>query len=115
MTSEMLRVEVVYALPERQWVLSIELSPGATVLEALQAAQRAADLPDVVSEPPQLAVWGRPVGSEHRLGDGDRLEVLRPLKIDPRSARRELAAAGQVMGSRTNVNQAQQARPSGLK
>ena len=35
------------------------------------------------------AVWGKPVGPSHLLNEGDRLEVLRPLRVDPKVARRE--------------------------
>ena len=37
----------------------------------------------------QTAVWGKPVESTLTLQDGDRLEVLRPLRVDPKVARRE--------------------------
>jgi putative ubiquitin-RnfH superfamily antitoxin RatB of RatAB toxin-antitoxin module len=37
----------------------------------------------------QTAVWGKPVELTHTLKDGDRLEVLRPLRVDPKVARRE--------------------------
>ena len=37
----------------------------------------------------QTAVWGKPVESTQTLKDGDRLEVLRPLRVDPKVARRE--------------------------
>ena len=37
----------------------------------------------------QTAVWGKPVEPTHFLKDGDRLEVLRPLRVDPKVARRE--------------------------
>jgi sulfur carrier protein len=37
----------------------------------------------------QTAVWGKPVEPSHLLKDGDRLEVLRPLRVDPKVARRE--------------------------
>jgi len=37
----------------------------------------------------QTAVWGKPVDPSYLLKDGDRLEVLRPLRVDPKVARRE--------------------------
>jgi hypothetical protein len=46
----------------------------------------------------QAGIWGKPVGRDHRLKDGDRLELYRPLLMDPREARRKLAADGRSMG-----------------
>ncbi len=46
----------------------------------------------------QLGIWGKLVKCSYFLKDGDRLEVYRPLLIDPREARRALAADGRSMG-----------------
>ena len=45
-------------------------------------------------------MWGRVVSPQQTLRDGDRVEILRPLEIDPRDARRHLAREGQFMGRR---------------
>ena len=46
----------------------------------------------------QVGIWGKLVKRSYSLKDGDRLEIYRPLLIDPREARRELAADGRSMG-----------------
>jgi putative ubiquitin-RnfH superfamily antitoxin RatB of RatAB toxin-antitoxin module len=48
-------------------------------------------------------VWGKPSDRSHRLVAGDRIELYRPLQIEPRDARRELAAAGMSMGTKNPV------------
>lgn len=68
--------------------LPLRLPPGACVSDALAlAAQdaRFADLPHELT----TGVWNRPVAREHVLVDGDRLEIYRPLRVDPKVARRE--------------------------
>ena len=76
------------------------LSPGTTVLEALQALQalRSFDNSVFLESPyvsPRLkighlaSVWSRPVDLTHVLRDLDRIEILRPIKVDPKVARRE--------------------------
>lgn len=76
------------------------LSPGTTVLEALQALQalRSFDNSVFLESPyvsPRLkighlaSVWSRPVALTHVLRDLDRIEILRPIKVDPKVARRE--------------------------
>jgi putative ubiquitin-RnfH superfamily antitoxin RatB of RatAB toxin-antitoxin module len=84
-------VSVVYALPERYWCVELRLPAGATVGDALAAAALAA--PGLAISPDRLAVFGRVVGPEAPLHEGDRVEILRPLAIDPKDARRARAAA----------------------
>ena len=84
-------VEVVYALPARCWRWPLVLPGGATVADALAAADVAAVVPGWVPDPAGLAVYGQPVALETPLRDGDRVEVLRPLLADPKQARRRRA------------------------
>ncbi len=83
-----LHCEVVYARPDRQWVIPVVLPDGATAIDALRASQLAAHCPEVVPECATLGVFGKVVVAHHRLRDGDRVEVYRPLESDPREARR---------------------------
>lgn len=90
-----IRVEVVYALPDRAWSWFLELPSDTTVGQALQALDIERLLPGVVVDADLLAVYGRPVGLVDALRDGDRIEVLRPLQADPKQARRSRAAVSQ--------------------
>ena len=85
-----LRVTVLYS-PAPRLVLecTVRLGPGATALEALQASGLAAQAPDIDWRSASVALWGRRAGLAQRLRDGDRLEVLRRLNVDPKIARRE--------------------------
>lgn len=85
-------VEVVYALPGRHWSVPLTLPAGATVAEALARARMPEQVPGLDEATLALAVYGRRVERETVLADGDRLELLRPLKIDPMQARRRRAA-----------------------
>lgn len=91
-------VEVVFALPERQELAAVELDEGATVAQAIEKSRIADRFPDQDLGKCEVGVWGRVVGRDHRLRDGDRVEIYRPLLIDPQKARRELAAEGKSMG-----------------
>ena len=83
-----LHCEVAYARPDRQWIIPVVLPDGATAIDALRASQLAAHCPEVVPERATLGVFGKVVVAHHRLRDGDRVEVYRPLESDPREARR---------------------------
>ena len=85
-----MRIEVVYALPQRQEQVVLDLAPGSTVQDAIQASglpQRPLQI-----EIGRAGVWGRPVSPETRLRDLDRVEIYRPLLADPKEVRRERAA-----------------------
>jgi len=94
-----IRAEVVYALPERQLMVTLELDDGASALDAVRASGILDSFSDACSEDLSLAIWGKRVEPGLPLSDGDRVEILRPLQIDPREARRQLAEKGGVMGS----------------
>jgi len=85
-----LRIEVIYALPQRQERLAIELAPGATVGDAIEASGLRQRQPRV--DLTRIGIWGRLAGLETTLRDGDRVEIYRPLIADPKVVRRERAA-----------------------
>lgn len=97
-TGGALRVEVVFALPGKQELISLELDDGATVARAIDRSSIAGKFPEHDLATCAVGVWGHVVGRDHRLRDGDRVELYRPLRIDPQKARRELAAKGRSMG-----------------
>jgi len=90
MLTAQIRIEVIYALPDRYWSLKLDLPENSLVGTAVQAAK--AQWPEVPIDEHRLAVFSRPVNLESVLRDGDRLEILRPLIADPKQARRERAA-----------------------
>lgn len=87
-----LRVEVVYALPDRCWRVPVQLPAGATVADALAVADLPSQIPGVVVDPEGLAIYGQAATPATALHDGDRIEVLRPLLVDPKQARRRRAS-----------------------
>ena len=91
----LIRIEVAYALPDRQFLVPIDLPEGATVEEALlrsDIAERAGGL-DLAGA--ALGIFGRRVEDpkKERLSDGDRVEIYRPLRMDPMESRRRRAKA----------------------
>lgn len=95
--AEMINVEVAYALPEEQAIVSVSVEEGAAPAEALAQSGFLDRFAKESLEAKQFGVWGRPVGRDYQLKDGDRVEVYRPLQRDPRDARRILAQSGLTM------------------
>lgn len=86
-------VQVVYALPEAQEVVEVELEEGAPVEDALKASGIPARHPEIDLKTQRIGVWGRPVTLATAVRDRDRVEIYRALSADPRRARRRRAAA----------------------
>lgn len=106
---DMIRVEAVYALPEYQYEVQLELEDDACVadaLAALAACEGFADL-DLTSAP--VGIYGREVSRERRLEAGDRLEIYRPLEMDPMTARRQRAQRQARRQARSNLRSPQPA------
>ena len=98
-----IRVEVAYAEPDAQTIVDVALPAGATIREAIEAGQLIHEYPDMDPERHGVGVWSKLKKLDDVLRDGDRVEIYRPLKADPREVRRRLAAEGKVMGRRKKV------------
>lgn len=77
-----MKIEVVRALPAKASVVTVQLDEGATVAEAIAASGLTGTA---------FGIFGKSVPAGHRLRDGDRVEIYRPLKMDPKEARRRRA------------------------
>jgi putative ubiquitin-RnfH superfamily antitoxin RatB of RatAB toxin-antitoxin module len=86
------RIEVVYALPERQHLVSVELVDGMTAGDAVRASRICEQFPDLVGPTLTLGIYGEVVEATRRLRPGDRVEVYRALLVTPREARRRRVA-----------------------
>jgi len=93
MASNLLRITVLYSSqPPEVSEHMLELSHPSTIKDALLACQTFENFPRNVSTDDgqwTIGVWGRPVTHDYVLRDADRLEIYRPLKVDPKVARRE--------------------------
>jgi len=89
--ADRIAVEVVFALPGRQRVYRVELEQGSCVMQAIETSGVLRDEPGLVVDPARLGVFARRVGPDDLLHDGDRVEVYRPLLLDPKEARRQRA------------------------
>jgi len=87
-----IRVTIVHATPSGYWSLPVELPAGADVADALAKARGDARFDAAWPRVAGLAIFGRAVGEEALLHEGDRIELLRPLLADPKQARRERAS-----------------------
>jgi uncharacterized protein len=84
-------VEVVCATAERQVLRRLSLPAGSTVIQAVEQSGILQELPEVDFDPSRLGIFSRRVAPDDVLQDGDRVEIYRPLTLDPKDARRRRA------------------------
>lgn len=85
-----MQINVSYSPSSRQvHEVILALPRGATVLEALQASGLQLLYPELQWQTAMVGVWGRKATLSHVLRELDRVEIYRPLRVDPKVARRE--------------------------
>jgi len=89
--SAKLTVEVVYALPEKQYLHKVSLEEGATVEQAIVASGLMRLRPEIDLTSNKVGIWSRAVKLQDAVHDGDRVEIYRPLIADPKALRRQRA------------------------
>ena len=87
-----IKVEVAYALPEKQAILALTVDAGTTVLQAAQRSGVVAQFEGVDLDNAKFGIFGKVVSPTQVLQDGDRVEIYRPLIADPKEVRKARAA-----------------------
>lgn len=84
-------VEVVYALPQKQYLQRVTLEEGATIEQAILASGLLALRDDIDLDKNKVGIYSRPAKLQDVVHDGDRVEIYRPLIADPKELRRKRA------------------------
>ena len=101
-----MRIELAYADPTREILMGLEVRPGSTVRECVERSGLLRLVPRADDTEIGFAVFGRPVESTVSVSEGDRIEVLRTLQVDPKEARRLRARRAGEARSGTGREQA---------
>lgn len=89
--AELVRVEVAYALPDRQQLVTLAVAPGTTVAEAITQSGVMQQFAEIDLAVNKVGIWNRVVKPEQVVADGDRIEIYRPLIADPKEVRKQRA------------------------
>jgi putative ubiquitin-RnfH superfamily antitoxin RatB of RatAB toxin-antitoxin module len=95
----MLSIEVCYALPDRQTLIPVALPDGANVREAIEASGVLALHPEIDLPNAKTGIFGKLAPLDARLADHDRVEIYRPLIVDPKVARQRRVEKSRREGS----------------
>lgn len=84
-----MKVEVAYATPARQKILLVTVPDRTTMLEAVQMSGILDEFPEIDLRTAKMGIFSKlvPKPEIQVLSDGDRVEIYRPLLIDPKQAR----------------------------
>ena len=93
-----INVEVTYALPQRQELVSVRLQEGACVRDAVEASGLLQKYPEIdINGANKLGIYAKLAKPDAVLRDRDRVEIYRPLIADPKAVRKKRADEGKVM------------------
>jgi len=93
-----INVEVTYALPQRQELVSVRLPEGASVRDAVEASGLLQKYPEIdINGGNKLGIYAKLAKPDAALRDRDRVEIYRPLIADPKAVRKKRADEGKVM------------------
>lgn len=93
MSDALIQVEVAYALPHKQRLISLRVPEGTTVYDAARQSGIAEDFEALDLERAQMGVFGKvePNPRKRVLQEGERVEIYRPLTADPKETRKARA------------------------
>ena len=86
-----LQIEVIYALPEEQKLYQLEVSEDTTVHQAIEQSGILKDYPMIDLEQSKVGIFSKVCQLSDSLNNYDRIEIYRPLIIDPKEARKKRA------------------------
>ena len=95
--SELISVEVVYPLAQKQEIFTVKLPEGATVRQAIEISGVLQKYPEIDLAKNKLGIFAKLAKPETLIRHRDRIEIYRPLIADPKEVRKQRAAEGKVM------------------
>lgn len=98
--ADRLRVEAAYATPARQVIRALEVQTGTTVEEVVRRSGLLGEFPEIDLGVNRVGIFGSLVNLKTLVADGDRVEIYRPLQVDPKDARRGRARRQRARGAR---------------
>lgn len=83
----MANVEVVYAKPEKQWIINLTIHLPASILDAIHQSTILEHCSEIDLDKNKVGIFGEILALDTPLKENDRVEIYRPLKIDPMTQR----------------------------
>ncbi len=101
--SDMISIEVLYALPHEQTLLKLQVPQGCTVAEAINISGMRGKYPAIDPAKNKIGIFSKLSKADAILRDRDRIEIYRPLIADPKEIRRQQVKEGKVMTAEASL------------
>jgi putative ubiquitin-RnfH superfamily antitoxin RatB of RatAB toxin-antitoxin module len=92
---KLITIEVAYARPEEQAIISLQVPENTTLAEAIQISRICDRFPEIDLTKAKVGIFSKISAPSTTLKPGDRVEIYRPLMADPKAARKQRAKRGQ--------------------
>lgn len=89
--SDMIKIQLSYAKAEQQLILDLSVPAGTTILQAIEASDLIRKMPDIDISVLRVGIYSKLKTLDTVVRDGDRVEIYRPLIVDPKESRRRRA------------------------
>jgi putative ubiquitin-RnfH superfamily antitoxin RatB of RatAB toxin-antitoxin module len=89
MANRMLSIEVAYAGIKNQLIITVDVLEGSTAQQAIEVSQILKKFPEIDLTQNKIGIFSQICALSQRLKEGDRVEIYRPLLIDPKQKRFE--------------------------
>lgn len=100
MADDLIEVEVAYAKPDEQVILTLQSASGITVRQAIEQSGILQQFPEIEIGKNKVGVFGKATRLDVALQPGDRVEIYRPLIADPKAQRKKRVAEGKALKKR---------------
>lgn len=98
---DQIAVEVAYANPAQQLIIPVHIDEGSTAEQAIRRSGILEKFPEIDLALNKVGVFGKILPLTTILQAGDRVEIYRPLRIDPKQARKTRAKSNKTRGKKT--------------
>lgn len=103
MNEQLLTLEVVYALPDRQKIQVVQVTPDTSVEDAIIQSGIMQFFDDIDLSKNSVGIWNKTCKLTDQPRNGDRIEIYRPLVADPKEIRRRRAEKAKLEGRADKV------------
>lgn len=93
-----MKIGVTYAMPTRHVWLNLDVPEGTTVQQAIERSGILKQFPDIDMAKQKVGIFGKIVPPETVVEEGNRIEIYRPITVDPKTVRRRDKTKGETKG-----------------
>jgi len=95
--TDRIQVEVIYALPDEQNLLTVDVDDGIEVQQVILESGVLEQHPELDLNAMKVGLFGKMTTLKQKIRDKDRIEIYRPLIADPKEVRKKRAAEGKAL------------------